>query len=147
MSKIQNRIKEIEKQLLSNKIIRIPYGSEKFTQELKNRILQHNSDIAHNKKYIILSDYINSTDKIAIRCPNHGDFLQTYFHHMKGIGCPKCGINKRINNLRLTQEQAIENMTKKHNDRYTYPKFAYTTAHDKSFITCYKHGDFFTKLC
>lgn len=40
--------------------------------------------------------YISSTDKIVITCPEHGDFTQIPNNHLKKSGCPKCGISKRI---------------------------------------------------
>lgn len=34
--------------------------------------------------------YRNSSTKVIITCPIHGDFLQLPSHHLKGVGCKKC---------------------------------------------------------
>ena len=64
-------------------------------------------------------------------------FLQSYANHLAGQGCPACANENR----RIPKEQAIENMTEKHNGRWTYPRFVYIN-NNRSFVTCYKHGDF-----
>ena len=30
---------------------------------------------------------------IPIHCEKHGLFFQTVYHHLNGVGCPKCKIN------------------------------------------------------
>ena len=49
------------------------------------------------------SIYINSKTGIIIGCPIHGDFIQTPNSHLSGIGCKRCGINKRIRIYRKGQ--------------------------------------------
>jgi len=39
--------------------------------------------------------YKNAHEPIIITCKEHGDFLQTTNNHLKGKGCPKCGIKYR----------------------------------------------------
>lgn len=34
--------------------------------------------------------YTNNYTKVVIICKEHGEFLQTPSHHLKGKGCPKC---------------------------------------------------------
>jgi hypothetical protein len=49
----------------------------------------------HNFKYNYSeSNYIKSNLKIKILCAEHGIFEQAPYSHLKGIGCPKCGIYK-----------------------------------------------------
>lgn len=35
--------------------------------------------------------YINSTSKVCIICPKHGEFWQNASHHLNGVECPMCG--------------------------------------------------------
>lgn len=45
----------------------------------------------HNHKYVydkVL--YVNSTTKVCITCPLHGDFWQTPSEHLRGSGCRSC---------------------------------------------------------
>lgn len=51
--------------------------------------------------------YINSTTKVCIICPEHGEFWQTPTHHLSGNGCPKCNSSKG--------ELFIENYLKNYN--------------------------------
>lgn len=138
---MQNKIKEIEYKLSINKIIRMP-NCKNITQELKNKIAQHNSNIVHNKKYVLLSNFSDSRNDLTILCPIHGKFEQRYSNHMKGQNCPKCSSESRKLQNTLTQDQAIKNMLKAQKGRYTYPRFIYIGAHDLSWVTCHKHGDF-----
>lgn len=49
------------------------------------------SNIIHNNKYdYSLVDYINSHSKVKIICPEHGEFEQLPYDHIKRHGCNKC---------------------------------------------------------
>ena len=54
----------------------------------------------HKDKYLYYQDYTKINEKIKIKCPLHGDFMQRPLHHLyNGSGCPACGdINKSNNN-------------------------------------------------
>lgn len=43
-----------------------------------------------------LSNYIKNNIKIKIVCPLHGEFEQVPSSHLLGIGCQKCGDNKKL---------------------------------------------------
>lgn len=53
--------------------------------------------------------YVNNHTQIKIICPIHGEFTQTPANHIKGQGCPACGINKAF----LTQEEARKRISEK----------------------------------
>ncbi len=45
----------------------------------------------HNDKYDYSKvEYVNSSTKVCIICPKHGEFWQTPSNHLKGQGCPIC---------------------------------------------------------
>ena len=45
----------------------------------------------HGEKYTIPDqEYKNSNIPIKIKCPDHGEFLQSSGHHLYGHGCPLC---------------------------------------------------------
>ena len=49
----------------------------------------------HDGKYDYTKvHYVNSKTKVCIICnkPNHGEFWQVANEHLKGHGCPKCGV-------------------------------------------------------
>lgn len=83
-------------------------------------------------------EYKNAHTKISIICPEHGVFMQSPISHLRGSGCPKCAV---IKNKRTTND-FIEKASKIYNDKYSYNKTVYTTAHEKVIVTCPIHGDF-----
>lgn len=59
----------------------------KFTQK---------SQEVHDSKYIYDKvDYVDSSTKVIIICPMHGEFTQTPHNHLIGQGCPKCNTSKQ----------------------------------------------------
>ena len=79
----------------------------KFTT--KDFIKQAN--IVHKGKYIYTeTEYINSSSKVCITCPIHGEFWQIANDHLRGCGCPKC------NNSKL--EKIILELLKENNISY-----------------------------
>ena len=81
--------------------------------------------------------YINTTTKVMVTCPKHGDFPISPKNLFKGRGCPKC--NKVVPN---TTETFIEKARKVHGDKYDYSKVVFTRNRDKVTIICPKHGEF-----
>ena len=62
----------------------VRYTTENFIERAKK---------IHGDKY----DYskvncTNSYTKVCIICPKHGEFWQRPDKHLRGIGCPKCGL-------------------------------------------------------
>ena len=56
----------------------------------------------HGNKYdYSKSIYINSTSKICIICPEHGDFWQMSNAHMDGANCPICASKNNISENKL----------------------------------------------
>ena len=46
--------------------------------------------------------YVNTSSKVCIICPIHGEFFQLGSGHLRGYGCPKCGkqsITKKVNGI------------------------------------------------
>lgn len=100
--------------------------------------------IVHNNFYdYSLVDYKNAHTKVTIVCPIHGNFEQTPHNHLKGRGCPKCGINKTTNVTRNSKSIFIENANKIHNNFYDYSLVdGYLNNKSKVTIICPKHGPF-----
>jgi len=101
------------------------------------------SEAAHGKRYDYSKvDYTSSATKVSIICPEHGEFQQQPHHHMKGIGCPKCGAARGGNLGRLTQEEFLERSKKAHGDKYSYLEVDYALSNSKVCIICPEHGEF-----
>ena len=58
----------------------------------------------HGNKYDYSKIEYNGLDKkVCINCPKHGDFWQEPWVHMKGCGCPKCGVTLSRNEDEIVQ--------------------------------------------
>jgi len=86
--------------------------------------------------------YKNIDTKVTIICPEHGEFLQTPFHHRKGHGCPKCANEYKSKKMMKSKSQFILDARKVHGDKYDYSKVDYKNVQKKIKIICPKHGIF-----
>ena len=69
------------------------YGTPKKSLEKYIRQAQE----VHGNKYDYSKVIYRSTDtKVCIICPEHGEFWQTPYSHIKGSGCPICNGAQRI---------------------------------------------------
>lgn len=56
--------------------------------------------IVHKDRYdYSLVNYKNSRATVCIICKKHGEFNQKPIDHLRGSGCPECGLNNTIKNL------------------------------------------------
>lgn len=106
---------------------------KKLTQEeyIERALLAHKGKYSY--KFI---SYKNSTTKITVTCPIHGNWSTNPRNHLKGNGCPKCAGKTLSNSEWITRFNIV------HKNRFDYSKFVYTGSFEKSIITCSKHGDF-----
>lgn len=85
-------------------------GRDKTTdaQRLNTKEFLKRAKELHGKKYDYSATFYgkNNVEKVLIRCPDHGEFLQSPVHHLQGNGCNKC-INK-------AEGRIAEYLTKKH---------------------------------
>lgn len=70
-----------------NKLEKVKLGTEEF---IKRSIAVHNGFYDYSK--VVYGK--NELTPVVITCPEHGDFKQDPKNHMRGNGCPKCGIIK-----------------------------------------------------
>jgi len=97
----------------------------------------------HKGKYDYSNvEYINSSSKIVIRCPLHGEFTQTYASHQQGRGCPQCGRDKTATKGTVNQKVILDRFKGRHGDVYDYSSMVYTSGRTPVKIQCREHGDF-----
>jgi len=116
-----------------------------MTRKLTRAEFISKARLVHKDKYdYSLVNYENNHTYVTIICPKegHGDFDQIPTSHLRGSGCPGCGVENRANNSRMTKEEFIENARIVHDDKYDYSKVVYKNARTKVIITCLNHGDF-----
>jgi hypothetical protein len=85
------------------------------------------------------SNYINYNVPIAIKCKIHKlDFKQRPGDHLRGQGCPKCGIIKMSMTQSLGWDKFIEFAKEVHGDKYEYTVAEYKNTEQKIDIYCIK---------
>lgn len=73
----------------------------------------------HKGKYNYdLVNYVNKRTKVRIICPIHGEFVQEAGSHLRGIGCPKCGIELRDDTGHVWTKEQYEKIAKTCMERY-----------------------------
>jgi Zn finger protein HypA/HybF involved in hydrogenase expression len=88
------------------------------------------------------TNYVNSSTKVKIICPIHGEFSQSPVNHVRGAGCPKCGVKERGDKKKLTTDDFIKRSIRNHGEKYIYSKVDYQGSDIPVIITCPIHGDF-----
>lgn len=85
-------------------------------------------------------EYINSSIKVKVRCPLHGDFEITPAHHKKGVGCSKCYFDSQ----KTSKEEFVSRAKKYFKDRYDYSLFDdLPKLGEKIPIFCREHNEVF----
>jgi very-short-patch-repair endonuclease len=109
-------------------------GGIKYTKDdfIKKATEKHDNYYNYNKV-----DYINSSKKVIINCPNHGDFYMAPANHLIGQKCPSCSGVKR-----KTTEDFISESILIHDNKYSYEKTNYINNRSKVIINCPNHGYF-----
>lgn len=108
---------------------------KKFTLE---EFIGRSNNIHYNKYDYSLVEYINSKIKIKIICQEHGEFLQTPYHHtVRKQGCPIC--SKAFN---PTTFGFIQKSKEINGNKYDYSLVEYIKFNKKVKIICPYHGIF-----
>ena len=88
------------------------------------------------------TNYKDSSTKIIIICPIHGEFEQTPNNHLKNRTCPKCADKIRREKRTLPFQNFINEVKSIHGDRYKYDESSYKNRNSNLKIICPKHGEF-----
>lgn len=83
-------------------------------------------------------EYVNIRTKVEVVCPAHGSFYIRPQCHYKGVGCKKCFIDR----LTLSEEEYLDSVKKKHNNKYDYSLVDYVDTSEKIKIVCPSCGPF-----
>lgn len=102
------------------------------------------SNLVHDNKYnYSKTNYINSSTKVTIICPTHGDFTVQAGSHQSGIGCKTCGIESTKTKRRSTLQHFEIIASKVHSNFYDYSNISnYTNDTTPIEIICPLHGLF-----
>ncbi len=113
-------------------------GVRSNTEDFINK----SKEIHGNKYDYSLVDYKNNSDYVKIICPTHGVFSQSPASHLRGRGCPDCGMESKIEKLVRKDSDFIERANQVHNNKYDYSDVDYRNALTKVEIICSIHGPF-----
>lgn len=96
---------------------------------------------AHGDYYdYSLVEYVNSSTKVRVVCPVHGEFQITPEHHKNGVGCRKCYFASQ----RISKEAFIHRVQKHFGDRYDYSLFDELPQNGEQIkILCKEHNEIF----
>jgi predicted RNA-binding Zn-ribbon protein involved in translation (DUF1610 family) len=126
---------------------------------IKKKIAKHTKEdiielaiLKHGRKYDYSKfiNYVNNRQKIIIDCLLHGLFEQTIKNHLRGKGCPKCGIEKckqsrkKIKNVfdHQKNQEIIRIFEQIHFGTYDYSYVKYINSYTKIDVLCKIHGMF-----
>lgn len=101
----------------------------------KQQFIEKANHIHQNKYNYEKTEYHNSTCKIKIECPTHGEFTQFASNHLKGYGCIDCKINQEFEKFKNKAKQL-------HLDKFNYSKSIYKNNKEPITIICPKHSEF-----
>jgi hypothetical protein len=97
----------------------------------------------HGDKYDYSKvEFIKTTMKVCIICPEHGEFWQEPHCHIKGQGCPKCSVITRAKSKTSNNDDFIAKAKKIYGDLYDYSKVEYVNNKTMVTIICPIHGEF-----
>jgi very-short-patch-repair endonuclease len=105
--------------------------------------IEKSNKIHENKYDYSLVEYKNAHSKVKIICPEHGQFEQAAYTHIRGTGCKNCyHEHKAGNSQRLSNLEFISQSKKIHNNKYDYSLSRYINSKLKIKIICPIHGQF-----
>lgn len=108
------------------------------TEEFINRARKIHGDKYDYSK----AEYINNNTKVCIICSEHGEFWQTASEHLRGHGCPKCGLKSLSEKKRTSFEDYLKRFNEIHGERYDYSNTQFIDSLTKINIICPEHGEF-----
>ena len=95
----------------------------------------------HGDKYDYSKvEYKGNTEKVCIICPEHGEFWQNAGSHMKGTGCPKCGIIKSSSAQKIWTREKCYETARQYQELHAFCnecQAAYVVAHRNGWLKDY----------
>lgn len=128
----------------------VGYGCRKcgYEKRKKSECLPTEEFIArlkcvHGDKYgYSKTIYRGYKNPITFICPEHGSITMNAGNHLRGHGCPKCSLAKRVKSQLSSTEQFVERAKIVHRGKYDYSKTEYKRNNEKLLIICPQHGPF-----
>lgn len=114
---------------------------DRFSKTTEQFILEAKK--IHGDKYDYSKvDYYDKVTPVTIICSIHGEFMQQPCTHLQGSNCPKCSLEKKAAEQRITKSDFINRANSIHDNFYDYCKSDFLNTSDKTCIICPEHGEF-----
>ena len=125
-------------------------GTKKLTESefIKEAAYVHNGFFSYEN-----CGFVNTSEKVVINCPIHGNFVQKASNHLNGQGCLKCkleGIRHQIRNREkinkptrgISDSVFKERYYRMHGYKYDLSNTVYVNARTTFHPSCMIHGEF-----
>ena len=111
-------------------------GGQKITSNTEEFIKK--ATAIHGDKYDFSKVvYTIATEKVLVRCKEHGEFRMTPQNILAGHGCPVCA-----GNIQLDTAEFIRRSNEIHDGIYDYSKTVYVNNHEKVCIICHQKNKY-----
>lgn len=122
-----------------------PEKNKSWEINSKSIFVKESRDMHKNKYDYSDVCFTSIRTKVKILCRKHDKyFYQTPYNHLIGYGCPKCGVEKRVEKMSFSKEDFIKKATELHGkDVYDYSDVKYVNTKTKVKIRCLKHNKYF----
>jgi hypothetical protein len=102
--------------------------------------------VAHGAKYSYDKvSFINVSEKMKIKCSEHGWFTQKPYTHYGGSGCNKCAVEEVHEKQKIDFKEFVKRSLGKHGNTFSYNKSSFKDIFTAVEIECSKHGVFSQK--
>lgn len=99
--------------------------------------------LVHGDLYNYLSlTYLGRTTSVTYTCKEHGEHTQNIYSHLKGQGCPACGVARRKASRTDSFETVVGKAQAVHGDRYEYVSMERVGPRSMVKAICKEHGEF-----
>ena len=114
------------------------YGNQKLTTE---QFIQKARKVHGDKYDYSLTKYINRNYRVKIICPEHGEFEQVAYNHLKGNNCPYCSWYNKAKKSKYFDSFKVYFVKLYDNDGEVFYKIGTTCRNVKYRLYCmpYKH--------
>jgi len=102
--------------------------------------------VAHGNKYEYdQTSFEDVSEKMKIKCKEHGWFTQKPYTHYGGSGCNKCAVEEVHEKQKIDFKEFVKRSLSKHGNTFNYNKSSFTDIFTAIEIECSKHGLFSQK--
>uniref|UniRef100_A0A6C0D5K7 Uncharacterized protein n=1 Tax=viral metagenome TaxID=1070528 RepID=A0A6C0D5K7_9ZZZZ len=111
-------------------------------EKCKTEFISKANNIHKNIYDYSSSEYQDAITKVIVICKKHGEFKITPNNHLRGRGCPDCGLEaSKISKLKSLEEYQPE-FIKLYGDKYDYSSVVWEGGSKPITVICKKHGEF-----